>query len=103
MLSVEKLFNIIMIYACNQHMAQGKITGSSFSAGVQQVFFPCCCAKGSSFPAGASQGILSAGSLQGLVPLLVLHKFPTLKFCHGNQTKWPLVIKHISQGPVVQS
>ena len=32
-----------------------------------------------SFPAGASHG---------LAPLLVFHKFPALKFCHNNQTKW---------------
>ena len=29
----------------------------------------------------------------GLHSLLVLYKFPTLNFCYGNQTKWPLVIK----------
>ena len=39
-----------------------------------RVFFLCWCTTGSSFPAGT---------------------FPTSKFCHGNQTKWPLVIKHI--------
>ena len=26
---------------------------------------------------------------------MVLYKFPSSKFCHGNQTKRPLVIKHI--------
>ena len=61
------------------------------------VFFSCWYAKGSSFIAGASQGALSllvihrvfcsfpAGDSQGLFSLL--HKFPTLKFYHGNQTK----------------
>ena len=43
-----------------------------------RVLFSCWYARGSSFEAGASQGLLS---------LLVLHKFPTLKFYHGNQTK----------------
>ena len=37
----------------------------------------------SSFPAGAQQGLLS---------LLALYKFPT---CLSDQTKWPLVMKHI--------
>ena len=52
---------------------------------------------GSSFPAGAQQGLLSPADVQqGLLSLLVLYKFPTLKFCHGNRTKWPLVLKHIN-------
>ena len=51
--------------------------------------FPCwcftesLCFTGFSFPAGASNGLFH---------LLVLHKFPTKKFCHGNQTKWPPLI-----------
>ena len=40
-------------------------------------------ATGSSFPAGVQKGLLY---------LLVLYKFPTLKFCIGNCTKWLLVI-----------
>ena len=59
-------------------------TGSSFPAGVQPGFFSCWYARGFSYPAGAS---LPAGDSQGLLSLLVLHKFPTLKFYHGNQTK----------------
>ena len=68
---------------------------SSFSAGVQP----------SSFPAGEKKGLLSllvlyrvffpAGASQGLLSLLMLYKFSPLKFCHADQTKWPLVIKHI--------
>ena len=45
---------------------------------------------GSYFPADVQQGLLS--QLVGGV----VYKFPTLKFCHINQTKWPLVIKHIN-------
>ena len=41
--------------------------------GIHIVFFPCWCCTWSSF-------------------LLVLHKFSTYKFCHGNQTKWPSLI-----------
>ena len=48
-----------------------------------RVFFSCWCTKRPSFPACAILGFLS---------LMVLYKFPT---CHGNQTKWPLVLKHI--------
>ena len=36
----------------------------------------------------------NAGAQHGLLSLLVqvvIYKLPTLKFCHGNQTKWPLV------------
>ena len=43
------------------------------------VFFPCWCFIWSSFPAGASYGLLY---------LLAFHKFPSLKLCHNNQTKW---------------
>ena len=39
------------------------------------------------FPAAAQKGLLS---------LLMLYKFPTLKFCLGNQTKWPLVVNNIN-------
>ena len=38
----------------------------------------------------------SLAAQHGLLSLLVLYKFPTLKLCHGNQMKWPLVIKHIN-------
>ena len=54
---------------------------------LHRVFFLCWHFTGSSFPAGASFGILS---------LLVLHKFPTLKFCHGIRTK-RLPVINISQ------
>ena len=59
--------------------------GTSFPAGVQKgllfllvlimVFFPCWCLTCFSFQAGTLQ-------------------ISNLKFCQGNQTKWPLVIKH---------
>ena len=77
-------------------------TGFSFPAGASHVFFPCWCFAGFSFPAGASQGFLSLLVLHRVLfpcwcfacflSLLGLHRFPTLKFCHGNQTKWPPLI-----------
>ena len=53
----------------------------------QDLILPCWCATGSYSPAGALQGLLS---------LLMLYKYPTLKFHHGNKIKWPLVIEHIN-------
>ena len=106
-------------------------TGSSFPAGVEQgilsllvcnrVFFPCWCATGYSFPAGVQQGLLfllvckriffpcccftghffPAGDSHSLLSLRVLHKFPTLKVYHGNQTKQELSadsIAHLELG-----
>ena len=82
-------------------------TGTSFPACAQQglfpllvhkiffpcwcaprVFFPCWCTTRSFFPAGAHQGLLS------LLGWFIIYKVPTLKFCHCNKTKWPLVRKH---------
>ena len=52
---------------------------------------PCSRSTWFSFPAGASHGVLS---------LLVFHKFPTLKFCHNNQTKWlPLIDISLAMTP----
>ena len=43
------------------------------------------------FPAGVSHSF-SAGTAHGLLSLQVFYKFPTLQFCHDNQTKWsPLI------------
>ena len=51
--------------------------GASFPAGASQdLLSPCWHFTGSSFPAGASHGLLSQ---------LVINKVPILKFCHGNQ------------------
>ena len=55
--------------------------GSSFPAGAQRVFF---------FSDSAQQTLLF------LLVRVIVYKFSTLRFCHGNQTKWPLVIKHIN-------
>ena len=62
---------------------------------VQSVFFPCLCFTRSS---------CSDGALHDLLSLLVLHKFPTLKFYHGNQTKWPthINISHFCQLSLAQ-
>ena len=71
------------------------------------VFFPCWCFT--FFPVGTSHGLLSLlvhhmvlfpcwCFTSNLLALLVFHKFPTLKFCHNNQTKWsPLIDIHVSQ------
>ena len=44
-------------------------------------------ARGSSLPDGVSQGTLSLLVIHRIFSLLLLHKFPTLRFYHGNQTK----------------
>ena len=60
-------------------------TGSTFPAGashgllsllvLHRVYFSCWCFTWSSFPAGASQGLLfPAGASHGLLSLLVLHR-----------------------------
>ena len=46
----------------------------------------------SSFSVCAKQGILSLLRLNRVFFPCVLYKFPNLLFCHGNRTKWSLVI-----------
>ena len=64
-----------------------------YKARAQQSTFPAGASHGSFFPAGASNGpSFPTGASQG-------SSFPAgasniSSFCHGNQTKWPLVIKH---------
>ena len=80
---VFQIYFVISIYATDPmsslYKARQAQQGHLFLLVRNRVFF---------HPAGVQQGFLSL--------LMEVYKVPTLKFCHGNQTKWSLVIKQIN-------